>query len=758
MKRARLRGVAVLTIILTSLLGLALPVHGQSIDCGEYRGLVCEGVLTDEPGIITERESIEQEILRVTSVHGNPLAVVIAVDSRGEDPAAFAVGLADTWGVGDPVEENGILILVSLDERRTELVTQSGITLPGTAIANAARPFFNSGDFDGGVLAMIGAVDTALSGVPIEVGEEDGSNPFPGWVIVILIVTVGGFAVVGAIATSRRKRATATRTKRERQIDAVLAQLQPRGDELELTTTFGMTAPLGSDVTTSEGVAGLLDLEAQRTSAVPGAAIGALSRVGAVGLIDVDAMLTRTRVPLELRATGERPILEDGLDGSIRKAASAPLSNDAAFNVALGELSDVVASLRPHRVAAARRRAADALSERLVPTSLGSAYVTHLGSLILRAAPVLDGETPLARSADDVESAHHVAAAKVERLTAIRNSISKSDTRDVAAVALADLSDDVDASIDAYRTTLEQLEIHGAALTRDGVSLPAVSALLVMNNSASDIPRFVAGYVRLRQSHDPTLALEGALAGLFTPSELDAVQRQAKGLGLPVSIALALQRRRDDGIAVYRDLLDHVLAEAEGSDAQVIAGVLAMSLEPSVAYDRWNTTRRALTALGLEGSYVDVAAAFGASDPRGPQAFALAYAAQRSALEDSGYDNLTRYAPEMAHAGTSDRTDTWTGRPLGTSAAEFDPFTFFFLHWAASGGWHGASGWDSLYRSSSWQDGGSSWWGGGGGFGSSGGSSWGSGGSSWGSGGFSGGSFGGFGGGGGFSGGGGGGW
>lgn len=758
--RRRLASVAVafLVAFVPLIAGSSQPAAAQQVDCGEYLGLVCEGVLTDEPDVISEREPIEQEILRVTSVHGNPLAVVIATDSRGEDPVDFAIGIANDWGVGDPVEDNGILILVSIDERRTEIVTQAGVVLPGTAIANAARPFFNAGDFDGGVLAMVGAVDTALSGEPLPDSGSDQSLPFPGWAVLLLIATIGGFVLVGSLASNRRKRAASERASRERKVDAVLDQLQPRGDELELASSYGLSPPPGDDVSTSDGIAGLLDIEASRTEEVPDDVVGALARAGTVGLIDVEAMLSGTRVPLDLRATGERPILEDGLDGSVRKAASVSLSDDAAFNVALGELQDVVTSLRPHRVAAARRRAADTLSQRLVPTSFGSAYVTHLGSLVVRAAPVLDGQSPLAMSTSNVESAHRVARAKVERVTKIRKSISDSDTRDIAAVALADLSNDVDASVETFQTTLDQLESRGSVLKRDGLSLPAVAALLVMNNSAADIPRFVDGYQQLRASHDPTLSLEGALAGLFTASELAAAQREAKGLGLPVSIALALQRRRDDGVAVYRDLLDDVLSHSDGSDAQVIAGVLAMSLEPSIAYERWLTTRNALTSLGLEGTYVDVAAAFGASDPRGPEAFALAYAAQRSALEDSGYESLTRYAPEMAHAGTSDRTDTWTGRPLGTSPAEFDPFTFFFFHWAASGGRHGASGWNTLYRSSSWQDGGSSWWGGGGGFGSSGGSSWGSGGSSWGSGGFSGGSFGGFSGGGGFGGGGGGGW
>ena len=60
--------------------------------------------------------------------------------------------------------------------------------------------------------------------------------------------------------------------------------------------------------------------------------------------------------------------------------------------------------------------------------------------------------------------------------------------------------------------------------------------------------------------------------------------------------------------------------------------VLAISLEPAQAIRRWTEARQALAALGLVGAYADVAAAFGASDPRGPQTFALAYAAQRQAL------------------------------------------------------------------------------------------------------------------------------
>jgi hypothetical protein len=246
--------------------------------------------------------------------------------------------------------------------------------------------------------------------------------------------------------------------------------------------------------------------------------------------------------------------------------------------------------------------------------------------------------------------------------------------------------------------------------------------------------------------------VEHALADLMTAGEIDRVRNEADRLGLPVSITAALLRRRDDGPEVYQQLRDEVSAHVDAASARTVAGVLAVSLEPAQALRRWLAARAALHELGLRGTYADVAAAFGASDPRGPRGFALAYAAQRQALAASTIDDADRFAPELAHAGTSDQRDSWSGEAIPPSLGSFDPFTLFYYHWIITRGHAGSYGWEPIYRDRSWSQDRSSWWGGGGGFGSSGGSSWG--GSSWGGSG----GFGGFGGGGGFSGGGGGGW
>ena len=273
-----------------------------------------------------------------------------------------------------------------------------------------------------------------------------------------------------------------------------------------------------------------------------------------------------------------------------------------------------------------------------------------------------------------------------------------------------------------------------------------------MNRNENNTQEFLDAYKRHRdRGFEPAEAVEFALAGLLTEADVERIRPITKRLGLPISITAALLDRRDDGPEVFEQLHTDLAAYTSGDSARTIAGVLAMSLEPSQAMRRWLEAREALHGLGLVGSYADVAAAFGASDPRGPRVFALAYAAQRRALSDSSIDDADRFAPELAHAGTSRQTDTWSGAPIPDGIASFDPFTMFFHHWVITRGVSDSYGWEPVYGDASWSKDRGSWWGGGGGFGSSGGSSWG--GSSW-----SGGSFGGFSGGGGFSSSGGGGW
>jgi hypothetical protein len=406
---------------------------------------------------------------------------------------------------------------------------------------------------------------------------------------------------------------------------------------------------------------------------------------------------------------------------------------------------------------------ATTLVNTMVSTPVGEALLTDPGVRFLRSAAALDHGATTGDSAAELAALYQAAETKTDRLTTLYSRLPESTTRPAVAAALSDLDDDLDsvtARYEAARTTLEQ---RGTALEADGLAIPAVAALLLMNNDDEDIDEFLAIYSDHRsRGREPDQAMEYALAGLRTPREANHIREEAEQLGLPVSITAALLRRRDDGPEVYQALLDELAAqEVDDESRRTIAGILAISMEPSQAMRRWLEARDALRALGLEGAYADVAAAFGASDPRGARVFALAYAAQRQSLARSAIDDADRFAPELAHEGVRGQTDRSTGEPIPTGLYSFDPYTLLFYHWVITRGHSGSYGWEPVYRDQSWSDDRGSWWGSGGVFGGWGGgggfSGGGGGGSSWGGSSWGGGSFGGFGGGGGFSGGGGGG-
>jgi len=744
-----LRAVLLATLSLAIVAPAALAQTGDTgapADCGEYDGVVCRGWFSDDAGVVADDARVEEAISALVAAYGHQIAFVIVSSVPHGTPLSFAQDLGDAWGVGLADGPPGIVILVDLATRRTELTTGPGLDLPASRITGAGDSFFGRSDFEGGALAIVGSLEQELA----QPGG-DGSSSRPSGRIILGVLAAAALVGGGAALTSvRRRKVERIRTVRAELVDGDVARLEPAGHELPAVADF--TVPFSGEAVPVATTAAVTTLRAvhQGDPVDDEAALRAVWSLALVVVVDRDRVRRDTEVPLELRSSAERPLLEGALQSAIRETLDIDEDDDRLFEVKRQELNRIVDSLRPHRVAAARQRLGQAIVDRLTATPLGFADLTDAGERLLRAAPALDGTVPLATSLEELGRVYSTATAKTERLQTLYASLPDSTTRPAVAAALADLSEEPAAAFERYEQVRTDLSSTGALLTRDGLSIPAIAALLLLNHDEDDLDDFVAAYHSNRDlGLDPGEAVECALAGLREPGEIERVRAEAKRLGLPVSITTALLRRRDDGPAVYQELLDELAKEGVSGDArQTIAGILAVSLEPAQALRRWFEAREALATLGLEGTYADVAAAFGASDPRGPRTFALAYAAQRQALARSEIADADRFAPELAHEGTSGQTDTWSGRPIPRGLSDFDPFTLFYYHWVITKGHLGSYGWEPIYRDHSWSADRGSWWGGGGGFAGGGGSSWGGG--SWG-----GGSFGGWGGGGGFSGGGG---
>ena len=113
-----------LLALLVAVLSLATAASAgaQPATCPEYDGYTCDEWVTDVAGVVGDDTRLEASVGRVVTRFGHEMAVVVVPDANGS-PESYAQDLGNAWGVGDPARNDGIVVLVALEERRTEIET-----------------------------------------------------------------------------------------------------------------------------------------------------------------------------------------------------------------------------------------------------------------------------------------------------------------------------------------------------------------------------------------------------------------------------------------------------------------------------------------------------------------------------------------------------------------------------------------------------------------------------------------------------------
>ena len=131
--------------------------------------------------------------------NGTEIAVVTVQNTdSAQSPKSFATDLFNEWGIGKASVNNGVLFLVSKDDRRTELEIGYGLedTISNEQASQLLRsvvtPKFKEGNFDAGILQGTETLVAILSGeqaAPSVKPERDYS-----WVNPVLVL-LGLFGV-----------------------------------------------------------------------------------------------------------------------------------------------------------------------------------------------------------------------------------------------------------------------------------------------------------------------------------------------------------------------------------------------------------------------------------------------------------------------------------------------------------------------------------------------------------------------------------
>jgi len=182
------------------LLLLLLPLAGLLAKDVPYLA----GRVNDQANLIPpdQRQKIEAQLAQLEKETGDQV-VVLTVDSlEGEPIEDYAHRVAQTWGLGQKGKNNGVLLLVSKQDRQMRIEVGYGLEPVLTDIqtniiqTQIIIPHFKQGDYGGGIAAGVDAILTSIQGKPVQApapeaqpsggGNED--QPWPGFLIFLLFI------------------------------------------------------------------------------------------------------------------------------------------------------------------------------------------------------------------------------------------------------------------------------------------------------------------------------------------------------------------------------------------------------------------------------------------------------------------------------------------------------------------------------------------------------------------------------------------
>jgi uncharacterized protein len=150
----------------------------------------------------TDKQQLERKLVDYNDSTSTQIAVVIMRSTGDYDINQYGVELLRKWGIGGKEKNNGVLVLVAIDDRKMAIQTGYGAegALPDITtqeiIQNDMKPRFKENDFYGGLDAATNDIIKAMR------GEYKGDNkpkrkgdgsPIGFIIIIVVIVLIAIF-------------------------------------------------------------------------------------------------------------------------------------------------------------------------------------------------------------------------------------------------------------------------------------------------------------------------------------------------------------------------------------------------------------------------------------------------------------------------------------------------------------------------------------------------------------------------------------
>ncbi|HNP36565.1 MAG TPA: TPM domain-containing protein [Woeseiaceae bacterium] len=153
--------------------------------------------LTDIAGVLSPaaKSELESRLQVFEQKTGSQIAVLIVDSTEPETIEQYSLRVADAWKLGRAHIDDGILLLVAIDDRKIRIEVGYGLegAVPDARanriIDNYIVPHFSDGDYAGGIAAGVDALAALVTGEDLPAPIEEGDSlPAIGEMLPVLLV------------------------------------------------------------------------------------------------------------------------------------------------------------------------------------------------------------------------------------------------------------------------------------------------------------------------------------------------------------------------------------------------------------------------------------------------------------------------------------------------------------------------------------------------------------------------------------------
>ncbi|MEM7343273.1 MAG: TPM domain-containing protein [Chloroflexota bacterium] len=151
---------------------------------------------------LREEAGIEMSVVTITALSGYA--------AKGETLESFATGLFNAWGIGDPDQNNGVLMLVVISDQRTRIELGTGYgnqhnAALQTIIGETMSPSFLEGRYGEGILQGTEAIATHLRNNTPTQPTSESFDAIKLGIVIAFILSLTGVAILLALANKNRR-------------------------------------------------------------------------------------------------------------------------------------------------------------------------------------------------------------------------------------------------------------------------------------------------------------------------------------------------------------------------------------------------------------------------------------------------------------------------------------------------------------------------------------------------------------------------